>query len=126
MQRAHLASGGRYPVLRTIAILLLIGGVLELIGGIVAAIWWTRTHPVDTAGNMAIVVVAMLAGSFLGFLGIVALSELIKLLIDIEHNSRMALRDAGDAVATSTNGGEVRGKWMGGEETAEGALIRGH
>lgn len=130
MQGSHMASGGRYPVLRTIGILLLFAGVLDLIAGVVAAVWWYRGHPVDTAVNLGMVMIAMMAGAFLGFLGIIALSELIKLLIDIEHNTRMAAgRSAEQPVASgvsAVNGGEKRGTWMQGEETAEGALMRGH
>jgi hypothetical protein len=113
--------------LRTIAILLLVGGVLELVGGVIAAIWWSRGHPVDTAGNMAMVIAAILAGTFLSFLGTVAMSELIKLFIDIEHNSRMAIggRTAESATVAVGPNGERR-TWMAGDETAEGALMRGH
>jgi hypothetical protein len=130
MQGSHMASGGRYPVLRTIGILLLIAGMLDLIAGVVAAVWWYRTHPVDTAVNLGMVMIAMMAGAFLGFLGIIALSELIKLLIDIEHNTRMAAGRATEQPVTSgviaANGGEKHRTWMEGEETAEGALVRGH
>jgi hypothetical protein len=108
----------------------LIAGVLDLIAGVVAAVWWYRAHPVDTAINLGMVMVAMMAGAFLGFLGIIALSELIKLLIDIEHNTRMAVgRSAEQPLVPGTsaaNGGEKHRTWMQGEETAEGALMRGH
>src|SRR5258707_15294039 len=38
MRHAHLASGGRYPVLRSIAILLIIASGIELIAGVVGAV----------------------------------------------------------------------------------------
>jgi hypothetical protein len=97
---------------------------------------------------------AWIAASFIGVLGMFAVAELIKLLIDIEHNTRLAaMRSmAGDVVATTTvpapgttavvttgaigdngtrvgegvpGGGRI-GQLLEGEETAEGALIRGH
>jgi hypothetical protein len=123
-----MASGGRYPVLRTIAILLLVGSGIELIGGVVGAVWWYRSaHPVDTAGNVVMVMAAILAGTFLIALGTLAVAELIKLLVDVEHNSRMALHGHhGDDTLMPAANGAKHTTWMEGEETAEGALLRGH
>ncbi|MDB5355562.1 MAG: hypothetical protein JWN24_2015 [Phycisphaerales bacterium] len=129
MRHAHMASGGRYPVLRSIAILLIVASGVELVTGVVGAVYWFRSaHPVDTAANVAMVMAAILAGTFLAALGTVALAELIKLLVDIEHNSRMALHGVkpDDLTAATTENGGKHGTWMEGEETAEGALIRGH
>jgi hypothetical protein len=128
MRHAHLASGGRYPVLRTIAILLMVGSAIELIAGAVGAVWWYRSaHPVDTAGNVMMVMAAILAGTFLIALATLAVAELIKLLVDVEHNSRMALHGLqGDDILIPAANSAKRATWMEGEETAEGALLRGH
>jgi hypothetical protein len=108
----------------------MVAGLLDLIAGVVGAVWWYRGHPVDTAANLSMVTAAILAGAFLGFLAIVAMAELIKLMIDIEHNTRMTASHATDqsamSGATTGNGGESRRTWMQGDETAEGALVRGH
>jgi hypothetical protein len=168
MHTTHVASGGRYPVLRSLAILYLIAAAGVLIVGV-----WRAVNALVYGDQMAndvfgastgwsgriMVSASWLAATFIGVLAMFAVAEFIKLFIDIEHNTRIAgLRaaatnagmttvavpsgegavvvtteavpsaatDAGNgAVATPAVGGRM-GQWLEGEETAEGALIRGH
>ena len=150
MHTTMVASGGRYPVLRAVAILFLIGAVGIAILGIYAAVRAFQL-PDSTFGRLSWALVS-LAGTFFGVLTAVGMAELIKLFIDLEHNTRMAAAAAAHGVttvaptltsltaetprvevATATvgnsdghpAGGRV-GQWLEGEETAEGALLRGH
>ena len=166
MHTTHMSSGGRYPVLRTIAILYLVGSLAVLGLGIwraVNVLVYGQEMGYDVFGvttnvsGRLLAAVCWIGTSLLGVLGMFAIAELIKLFIDIEHNTRMffasqsAATQPGDvivatdpatgatAVMTSTapadgklvgatgngTGGRV-GQWLEGEETAEGALLRGH
>lgn len=128
MTSATFASGGRYPVIRTIAILYFIAAIVTWLVGIAWAIYeWSSG--MGTTGYRVGYGFVILAGAFLAGLAMLAIAEVIKLVIDIEHNSRMiALREvpaAPEAAATPMSNGE-RMQWLKGDETAEGALMRGH
>jgi|1186.fasta_scaffold642708_1 hypothetical protein len=135
MRSAHFASGGRYPVLRSLAIIYMIGAIAVGIGGIVLACW--MFFSLRGMENHITNGVLTLAGTFLAVLSMLAIAEVLKLFIDIEHNSRMmgyaaadravATGEMVDTAATGPNGARMSGKrWLEGEETAEGALLRGH
>jgi hypothetical protein len=134
MRSSHFASGGRYPVLRSLAIIYMIGAILTGIGGIVLACW--MFFSLRGMENHITSGVLVLAGTFLVVLSMLAVAEVLKLFIDIEHNSRMMfysrervseVTTADEAVAAGPNGARMSGKrWLEGEETAEGALLRGH
>ena len=166
MHAPHVASGGRYPVLRTLAILYLFAAVAVLILGIWRAISILASDgPVNDVfggvatnmGGKALVALSWLATTFIGVLAMFGIAELIKLFIDIEHNTRVAgMRGAagvtevavvgegtaavitpgaatagsagsnGPRVGEGVPGGSRVGQLLEGEETAEGALIRGH
>jgi hypothetical protein len=166
MHAPHVASGGRYPVLRTLAIMYLFAAAVLLVLGVWRAISvLTSDAPmIDTvfgaatnSGSRALVAVSWLASSFIGVLAMLGIAELIKLFVDIERNTRAAAMThlapamapaatetvvvaGADAVAVTTpapgapavavagadsKGGRM-GQWLEGEETAEGALLRGH
>jgi hypothetical protein len=135
MRTPHVASGSRYPVLRAFAILYLIGAVVALISGIVGAGWALIAAPWNV-GNRVVLALLTLAGAFFLIVGSLAVAEIIKLFIDIEHNTRaMAMRDtmveapaarAPSMVSPSTDGGWANRIRELDEETAEGALLRGH
>ena len=137
MREVHLESGGRYPVLRTIAILWMIGAILACIYGLYQAI-------VTLAGVQRLELVSVAPDrvqqvlSFFVWLGVtffavifnLAVAEGIKLFMDIELSCRkLALGTPAVATGTSwtmspsTDGG-VGGRFC--EETAETALIKGH
>ena len=133
MRHAHFASGGRYPVLRSLAILYMVGAILAGIGGIVLACW--MFFSLRGMENHIVNGIVTLAGTFLVVLSMLAIAEVLKLFIDIEHNSRMAggyVERVGETTTTTTtavgpNGERISGRrWLEGEETAEGALLRGH
>jgi phosphatidylserine synthase len=146
MRHTHIQTGGRYPVLRALAILYLVGACIPLVFGVwrAAYVLMYGHSPEDFFGaptgwaGRIIVAASWLAASFLSVLFMVAVAELIKLFVDIEHNTRMsATRFAPASAPASTEattppalsgdsrlGGRLQ--WLEGEETAEGALIRGH
>jgi hypothetical protein len=149
VRSTHLSTGGRYPVLRTIAILYLIAAVLSIAYGIWRAVDvlvngqtpdnFFGAAPESTAGRL-MVAGGWLGASFFSALAMVAVAELIKLFIDIEHNTREAALVAHPATGASatmtdtsapvTPAGDAKAggrlAWVEGEETAEGALLRGH
>ena len=147
MNQPHLTSGGRYPVLRTIGILYLLGAVLIVVLGVWRAINVLRQGNDDVSSDLfgaptgsgrILVAVSWIATSFIGALLMVGIAELIKLFMDIEYNTRRAAHHAAPAGTTQAevdagrNGpgvpivGAGEKKWIDGDETAEGALIRGH
>jgi len=147
MRQSHIESGGRYPVLRTIAILWLVGAAITLVAGVyqaVIALIGAGGYSV-IAGKYALVAqsdahwggrvsacIIWLAITFFTVIFNVAVAELIKLAIDVEHNTRMtsmntaaiAFPPAGAAAAPSVPRHDARRRLA--EETAEAALIRGH
>jgi hypothetical protein len=128
MHRLNVSSGGRYPVLRALAILQLVSAVVVAIGGVVGAIYFANYigHATSFADKL-IISMGGLAATFFLVIFTLAFAELIKLLIDIEHNTRMAaLGSNGEMKATPDGGRLNRGAVLAGEETAEGALLRGH
>jgi predicted cation transporter len=95
----------------------------------------TRT----TEGRL-MVAASWLASAFISAIVMLAVAELIKLLMDIERNTRAAAHGPavmassavgagatvpGDGAALPSAGGRVA-TLIEGEETAEGALLRGH
>jgi hypothetical protein len=144
MHHPHIPPGSRYPVLRTIAILWLVGAVISFIGGIYQAVCalanvrsqlWLDIGGL-TLGGRIIAFFIWLAVTFFLVVMNIAVAELIKLAIDVEHNTRLtAHHTAGMAPTTpavaAAGAGAVAGRMTNGgdseeEESAEAALIRGH
>ena len=143
MHRTHVMTGGRYPVLRALGILYLLGAVAVFCYGLYW-IGWTLFRAPASMGDRFTVTLQALAATFFAVVTILALAELIKLVIDIEHNTRMAathaagLDNAAATVTTTTAAGttETTAVPAGGdrinriaeldEESAEAALLRGH
>jgi hypothetical protein len=145
MGNSHLRSGGRYPVLRSIGILYLLFSALFALGGVVSGVYFLVRGP----GNMTdrfVEMCAALAAAAFAVLTSLAIAELLKLFIDLEHNTRMAWMAASGSpvpagtttetetvVATSGGGRSAHVNRIAAmststadEETAEGALLRGH
>lgn len=131
----HISPGGRYPVLRTIAILWLVGAVLALCYGIYQAICALANLQGLEAigigagwGSRVIACLVWLAVTFFAVLVNVGIAELIKLAIDVEQNTRMTAMNTSaipnapcaPSIVASDGGGRFA------DESAEGALIRGH
>jgi len=133
MAQHHIPTGGRYPVLRTIGILWLVSAALAFIGGLYqafAALLDAREHEVLLIGGGAMSSRFMaffiwLAATFFVVILNVAVAELIKLAIDIEHNTRMAAQGGATTSGEPLSARVGNGKGMD-EESAELALIRGH
>jgi len=126
MSRPQMMSGGRYPVLRALAIIYLVGAAAAVLGGLFAAGWALLSAPWGVGDRVGLAL-SVLAGTFFIVLTMCAVAEVFKLFIDIEHNTRLAAvgqftASAGNA---ATDGGRLR---MGDidAETAEAALLRGH
>jgi hypothetical protein len=128
MNRAHLMSGGRYPVLRALAIIYLILAGVAVLAGVVGA-GWALVRLQLTAADRIISASAILVGSFFVVITMLAIVEVIKLVIDIEHNTRISALRAmrpltpGEAAPAGVDGGRLHEL---NEETAEAALLRGH
>ena len=144
----HLMSGGRYPVLRTLGIFYLLGAAVTAIAGIAAAGWTVFRAP-DTMTHRVNLSLGLLAATFFAVLAMLMIAEVIKLFIDMEHNTRMTAMAvaarAEQAMAMPTPAGSVVAPTASGavvvdgvpnsrivalhtpdEETAEAALLRGH
>jgi len=132
-------SGGRYPVLRALGILYVIGAAAALCYGIYWVGWTLFAAPASMGDRFAVTLQA-LAATFFAVVTILALAELIKLVIDIEHNTRVAAMNGAPSVAVSTPSADVavsptvatagdrrtnRVTELD-EESAEAALLRGH
>ena len=137
MTRVHMTSGGRYPVLRVLGILLLIGAAGALCYGLYKTGWALFASP-NSVGERVELGLQWFAVTFFGVVTIVAVAELIKLMIDVEHNTRVAAvhtapattisSDGNGATVVTTAGGTGHVNRMAEleEESAEAALIRGH
>jgi hypothetical protein len=143
MHKPHVQSGGRYPVLRALAIWYLIGAALTLVGVVVGIGYIFARAPGGFTDHLIMTVGALIAGFFV-VVSMLAVAEVLKLFIDIEHNTRVnapgRIGMPAAVVTTASPGGiavtseVVRGDGAGGrladldldEETAEAALLRGH
>lgn len=132
MTKAHIMTGGRYPVLRALAILYMLGALAALCYGIYWVGWSLFAAP-GSMGERSYLALQALAATFFGVITVLAVAELIKLMIDVEHNTRMSAMGAastngGVAVVgtASTDGGHTNRVTQLDDESAEAALLRGH
>jgi hypothetical protein len=129
---SHLMSGGRYPALRAIAILYMIGACLSVIAGIIGVIYafgWGHGNWLNRLALASMVV----GGTFIAVISMLAIAEVLKLFIDIEHSCRAMAqgelpltKPIATVESVSTDGHRSRIVHFLDEETAEGALMRGH
>lgn len=133
MQRHVVLSGGRYPVLRSLAILYVLGAALTVLATIAGILWIFAKAP-GTAMDHAIMSIGAITAGFFVVVSMLAVAEVLKLFIDVEHNTRTGGAGArGMVVETPTStvvvsGGDGRTNRLDAldEETAEAALLRGH
>jgi hypothetical protein len=125
MHKPHVMSGGRYPVLRSFAILYVLGAALTVLGGIVGIVYALVRAPFSIMDRV-IISSGILVATCFAVLTMLAIAELLKLAIDIEHNTRM--RAAGPVMREVAPAGTDGGGRLAAldEETAEAALLRGH
>jgi hypothetical protein len=112
MHTPHVTAGGRYPVLRTLGILYMIGAVGLLCYGVYRIVR-TLFLPVGLVADRITLALLIFGLTALAVIGALLAAELIKLLIDVEHNTR-----AGAPPTTATAPAD--------DESAEAALFRGH
>jgi hypothetical protein len=148
MHGPHISSGGRYPVLRALAILYLIGAALTVVAAIIGIIYIYARGP-GNGLDRTIISIGAIVAAFYVVVSMLALAEVLKLFIDVEHNTRMT---AGNTVSTPSTAtaertvaavtttpamaeaspvvlradGQTNRLAALDEETAEAALIRGH
>ena len=138
MHGPHVLSGGRYPVLRAMAILYVFGAAFSVLATLLTLGWVLVRSGFAWSDRLIMCAGAVAAGFFL-VVSMLALSEVLKLFIDIEHNSRMsaaahmgmAAVPGSTTMVTSSDGVGANGGRMAAfhtldEETAEVALLRGH
>src|SRR5689334_16733399 len=90
MHTPHVVSGGRYPVLRALAILYVFGAALAILSVLAGIIWIFARAPGSFVDHL-IMSVGTIVGGFVMVVTLLAVAELLKLFIDIEHNSRMSM-----------------------------------
>jgi hypothetical protein len=138
MQTPHVASGGRYPVLRALAIFYVIGAALAALSAVIYAVYALGFSRLGWSDRF-ILAGTSVVGGFIVVISLLAVAEVLKLCIDIEHNTRMAMpgrigmpatvevttsdNNGGVSTLTATSGNRIAAL---DEETAEAALIRGH
>jgi len=116
MRGLHFTTGGRYPVLRSLAILCLLCAALAAVLAIVAAVWVVVQLGDRTLGQRLLLAVSVLCGGFLAVIAILALAEIVELFIDMATSLRtIARRQSG----TSGPAG------LPDESSAETAILRG-
>ena len=143
MHTPHVRSGGRYPMLRALAIIYVIGAALAAVATVIGLFYLLFAGD-GSFGDRVIQAAAAIAGGFLMVVTMLAVAEVLKLFIDVEHNTRMAVpgrigvpasvasgaatTDVGraDGMPAGSNAGHVNRIDALDEETAEAALIRGH
>jgi len=128
MHRAHVKSGGRYPVLRALGILSMVGALGIVLLGLYAIGWSLFAAPASMYERIALAGGA-LVGTFVSTVVVLAFAELIKLMIDVEHNTRltsMGSATAGNGAAAMAGDAHINRMAMIEEESAEAALLRGH
>jgi hypothetical protein len=136
MQRPHICSGGRYPVLRALAIIYVIGAALAILGTLVGVGYILARGPGSAMDRIILSTVTILGGFFV-VVSTLAIAEVLKLFIDMEHNTRMGAAGGRTMVSVAPGAAAVTSMSSGGdghtnrldaldEETAEAALIRGH
>ena len=148
--RHMMMSGGRYPVLRTIAILYLIGAAVSLIAGIVGICYVLFSRSLWGSGGWGFrwsYAGYILGATFFAVIGSLAIAEFLKLAMDVARDLRILAgnrvttvvtpgatvpppvpSDSSTVVVESTapDGRINRMTEYLDEETAEGALMRGH
>jgi hypothetical protein len=103
----------------------MVGSVAALAVGLYWTGWVLFAAPGSVAERLALAGGA-LAATFFAVVTVLAIAEVIKLVIDIEHNTRLAAMN-GTAGNGSAVAGEARVSRLEiDEESAEAALIRGH
>jgi hypothetical protein len=118
-----------------LAILYVFGAALAAIGAVLYAIYALAFYRLAWSDRL-IIAGGSVVGGFILVISSLAVAELLKLFIDIEHNTRMAIPGrigmpaSVEVTVAGSDGGVavVNPNRISGldEETAEAALLRGH
>ncbi len=105
----------------------MVGALGIVLVGIYAIGWCLFAAPANMTEKLALVGFALVA-TFLLAVAVLAFAELIKLMIDVEHNTRMASMGAASGNGSALSSTEARVNRIAemDEESAEAALLRGH
>ena len=139
MHTPHVLSGGRYPVLRALAIIYVIVAALSAVSTVIGIGYALLRADLPVTDRLIAAMGALVAGAFM-VLTMLAIAEVLKLFIDLEHNTRMAVPGrigmpasvtTPDVVVTTTSADGAAMAHVNrinqlDEETAEAALLRGH
>ena len=92
----------------------MVNAIAVIIGGLYGAYYvWAELDAFTTAAERVRWTAVDLAATFFATILTIGIAEMIKLVMDIEHNTRVAAHSATEA--------RTGKKWLDGEETAEGA-----
>src|SRR4051812_11205185 len=100
MHTPHVLSGGRYPVLRSLAIIYVIAAGLAVISTLIGIVYILAKAPFAVSDRL-IMSLGALIGGFVVVLSMLAIAEVLKLFIDIEHNTRAAALNGAGAMPSS-------------------------
>ena len=132
MHRAHVQTGGRYPVLRALGILSMVGALGIVLMGLYWIGWSLFAAPANMRERIGLAA-GFLVATFVLAVVTLAFAELIKLMIDVEHNTRItsmggvsAAANNGGVAATASPEGHINRMAELDAESAEAALLRGH
>jgi hypothetical protein len=104
----------------------MVGSVAALCYGLYWMGWSLFAAP-GSMGERIALAGGVLVATFIAVVTILAVAEVIKLVIDIEHNTRMAAMNGGSGNGTAMAGEGLANRLSSlEEESAEAALLRGH
>src|ERR1700687_3526643 len=89
LKHVQVSSGGGYPVVRSIGIIYVFLGGVAIVGGVGAVLWLLIRAPFAPMDRVILAAAALGASVFACALMLGA-AEVIKLFVDLEHNTRMA------------------------------------
>ena len=139
MRTPHVLSGGRYPVLRSLAIIYIVGAALAAVSTVIG-VGYVLFGTSFAWSDRAIMSLGVLTAGFFLVVSMLAIAEVLKLFIDVEHNTRVSapgrigMPAEGSMMTVTIAEGDGAAAEPGrinrldalDEETAEAALLRGH
>ncbi len=127
MHKPHIMTGGRYPVLRSVAILSLVCAALAAMVAVIAAGWILTQLGDRPFSQRASLAFTVLGGGVLAVIAILVVAEVVELFIDMAASLRMLAnrREPARSEAAERAGDGSNANLLD-EDSAELSLIRGH
>ncbi len=125
MQKPHIMTGGRYPVLRSVAILSMLCAALAAAGTFVAAGWILTELGDRSFVQRAALAFTVLGGGVLVVIAILVIAEVVELFIDMATSLRVMANRQLPGMPDAKCGANP-GPALLDEDSAELSLIRGH